>query len=321
MVRLTGVWKVYGAVRAVQGISLDIPAGQVVGILGPNGAGKTTTIRMIAGLLPPTAGNATLDGLDTITHSRAVRQRLGYLPESTPLYPEMRVEDYLIYRAALYGLTRRERRAAAGRVIDRCRLTDVRRRAIGRLSKGYRQRTGLAAALIHDPKVLILDEPTSGLDPAQVIETRGLIRDLAGQRTTLVVSHLLPEVERTCDRIVIFARGRIVADGDPAALVAAGAGPRVVIAEVNAAEPQLRAALAGVAGLASLRVSGAEGGWSRLAASFVPGTPGDPRESIARGCSGSGLIVRELRAQTGSLEELYIRLVEREQTTPAEAGA
>ncbi|MBN8646129.1 MAG: ABC transporter ATP-binding protein, partial [Planctomycetes bacterium] len=192
MIRLRQVEKRFADVRAVRGVTLDIERGQVVGVLGPNGAGKTTTIRMIAGLLPPSAGTVEVDGLDSVADSLAVRARLGYMPESSPLYPEMRVRSYLAYRAGLYAMRGRAAREAVERVIDRCRLGEARSRRIGTLSKGFRQRVGLAAAILHDPAVVILDEPTSGLDPAQVVEARELIRELSGRRTMLIVSHILP---------------------------------------------------------------------------------------------------------------------------------
>ncbi len=287
----------------MRGVSLEIPAGAVVGILGPNGAGKSTTIRMITGGIPPTRGSVHVDGMDAIADSRRVRRRLGYLPEANPLYPEMRVADYLAHRAGLYGLRGRERRAAVERALGRCWLSEVRRRRVGHLSKGFRQRVGLAAALVHDPPVLILDEPTSGLDPTQIAETRGLIRELAGDHTMLLVSHILPEVERTCDRIVIFSGGRIVADGTHAELLAAEEGSRRVHVElVDADDPE--ALLGGVAGVATVAPSG--GGHVVT----FRGEVGDGAERIGVACRAAGVALRELRAEAVTLETLYVRLAD-----------
>lgn len=220
MIEATDVNKFYGRFHAVRSLSFRISTGEVVGLLGPNGAGKTTTIRMISGFLPPTSGRIAVCGHDSVRDSLKARRQIGYLAESNPLYPEMRVLDYLTFRARLQGVRSRDRQRAISRVVERCWLADVARRRIGQLSKGYRQRVGLASALIHDPKVLMLDEPSNGLDPTQILETRKLIRDLAKDRTVLVSSHVLPEVERTCDRVIIIARGQVRADGQPARLLA-----------------------------------------------------------------------------------------------------
>lgn len=310
MISLSQVRKRFGRVEAVRGVSLEIPRGQVVGILGPNGAGKTTTIRMIAAAIPPTEGAVRVAGLDAVGESLAVRRRLGYMPESAPLYREMRVRSFLRYRAGLYGLTGRLRGEAVGRVVSQCRLEEVVDRRCGELSKGYRQRVSLASALVHEPEVLILDEPTSGLDPAQIAETRGLIRGLAGSRTMLIVSHILPEVERLCDRIVVFMRGEIRADGSPRD-VARQLRPRaeyVVEACVGSREPGEVLRMLGGAVLESEVV---DGDWRRCVASFSSGA-GDQREAIARALAGAGLVVRELRAGSATLEEAYLRLVAEE---------
>ncbi len=220
MIEATDVNKFYGRFQAVRSLSFRISEGEVVGLLGPNGAGKTTTIRMVTGFLPASSGRIEVCGKDTIRHSLAARRNIGYLPESNPLYPEMRVMDYLTFRARLHGVRASKRQQAIGRSIERCWLADVAKKRIGHLSKGYRQRVGLAAALIHDPRVIVLDEPSSGLDPTQILETRNLIRELAKDRTVLVSSHVLPEVERTCDRVIIIVRGEVRADGHPARLLA-----------------------------------------------------------------------------------------------------
>ena len=310
MIELDRVHKRFGRTHAVRGVRLDVPRGQVVGILGPNGAGKSTTIRMITALLPPTRGAVRVDGLDTLDHSRDVRARLGYLPESNPLHPEMPVRCYLAFRARLFGVARSARRAAIDRAIERCWLSDVARRPIGHLSKGYRQRVGLAAALLHDPPLLILDEPTTGLDPSQIAETRRLIRELAGDRTMLLVSHILPEVEKTCDRIVVFARGRIQADGAPETLLrSVSTGYLVEARPDEGAAPISAAALRAIEGVAGAEATPIDDGWTRL--TVTPGADRDLREPIARTCAAQRWIVRELRPETASLEAFYLRLLDR----------
>ncbi len=316
MISVQRASKRYGPVVAVDDVSIDVPKGQVVGILGPNGAGKTTTIRMIAGLLPPTAGRVLVDDHDAIAQTMDVRRRLGYLPESNPLYPEMRVRDYLAYRGRLFGLRGSALRNAANAAIERCWLSDVVRKRVAHLSKGYRQRVGLASALIHDPPVLILDEPTSGLDPAQIAETRNLIRDLAGERTMLIVSHILPEVEKTCDRIVIFARGRIRADGAPSDLIAQAAqkggdagGGWIVQVRGGADSTEPPKALKRIEHAKLLDCTPAGDGWLTCRLSARAGAA-DLGEVIGQACASANLVIRELRPDAVSLEQLYIRLIE-----------
>lgn len=321
MIRLHQVEKRFARVHAVRGVSLQIHAGQVVGVLGPNGAGKTTTIRMIAGLLPPSAGVVSVNGLDSVADSRGLRAQLGYMPESSPLYPEMKVASYLRYRAGLYAIRGRDRRNAVDRAIDRCHLAEALDRRIGTLSKGYRQRVGLASALLHDPPVVILDEPTSGLDPSQVVETRSLIRELSGKRTMLVVSHILPEVERTCDRIVVFARGKVRADGAPAELVSrhSGGGWRCTVEVRGADSAGVPGALASLTGVSRVEGTQTADAWTRCTLSFN-GVTDDPRPAIHAACVRAALEVRELRHATASLEEFYIRLIESADAEHAEAG-
>lgn len=211
-IRVEGLVKRFGPVVAVESVSFGIQPGEIVGLLGHNGAGKTTTMRMICGVLPPTAGSITVAGYDIVTHRRQAAASIGYLPESSPLYPEMRVREYLVFRARLYGVS--DPRSAIERSMERCGLETASSRLIGQLSRGFRQRVGLAAAILHDPAVLILDEATSGLDPLQVIEVRKLIEELSSDRTILISTHVLSEVEAICDRVVLFARGRVVAEGD-----------------------------------------------------------------------------------------------------------
>jgi ABC-2 type transport system ATP-binding protein len=213
VIHVSHLTKYYGDYAAISDVSFDVPGGQVVGFLGPNGAGKTTTMRILAGYLTATSGRATIAGLDVFWQPVAVRRRIGYMPENCPLYPEMRVAEYLTFRGGIKGLHGRDCRRRLDYVLRRCWLTDVRRQLIGTLSKGYRQRVGLADVLLHSPRVLILDEPTAGLDPGQIRETRKLIRELGQEHTILLSTHILSEVEVTCDQAIIINRGRVAAAG------------------------------------------------------------------------------------------------------------
>jgi len=240
MIEARGLSKRYGDLVAVDGVTFSVRPGEVVGFLGPNGAGKTTTMRMLTGFVPPTDGSATIAGHDIFTDPLAARRAVGYLPETPPLYPEMSVEDYVDYVARLKDVPRARRRGAVDRALERCGLAHVRRRVIGALSKGYRQRVGLAQAIVHDPAVLILDEPTVGLDPIQIREIRALIAELAaeggGKRTVILSTHILPEVEAICRRVLIISRGRKVVDQPLAELTAGGASLEEVFARVTAQE-------------------------------------------------------------------------------------
>ena len=314
MIEVTGLTKWYGPVRALEGVSFGVERGQVVGFLGPNGAGKSTTLRILTGYLPPTAGRATINGRDVSAGDAEARRLVGYLPENTPLYGEMRVEEYLHFRGRLFGMDRRRRRERIGVVVDRCGLVPVRRRVIARLSKGNRQRVGLAQAMLHDPPVLILDEPTAGLDPTQIGEVRRLIRELGEGHTVLLSSHILPEVERTADRAVVIAGGRIVADGTLAELrgkpTPTDGNPSAssVRVEVRCGAGELERVLRGmrgVKGVKGVRVEGLGGGWVR---GEVWGE-GDLREGVARAVMARGWGLRELTGGGGNgLEEMFVGL-------------
>src|SRR5450432_4261863 len=211
MIKVEGLTKRYARTLAVDNISFEVEKGQIVGFLGPNGAGKTTTMRVLTCFLPPTSGTASVAGFDVLENPMEVKKRIGYLPETPPVYPEMEVVEYLKFVGQLKGISSADINKKVSEVIGRCSLGDVSKKLIGKLSKGYRQRVGLAQAIIHNPDVLILDEPTSGLDPHQILETRDLIKGLAGEHTIILSTHILPEVEQICERVVIIAKGKLVA--------------------------------------------------------------------------------------------------------------
>ncbi|MBB6430884.1 ABC transporter ATP-binding protein [Algisphaera agarilytica] len=313
MVKAENLTKWYGPTLAVDALSLELEPGQIVGFLGPNGAGKSTTIRMLTGYLPPTSGRATLDGHDVLTHAADARRKLGYLPESNPLYPEMRVEEYLHFAGKLHNMPRNQRRDRIGHVAERCGLSHLRRRTIGRLSKGNKQRVGLAAALLHDPPVLVLDEPTSGLDPNQISQVRQLIRDLAGEHTVLLSSHILPEVQRVADRVVIIAQGKIVADGTVDELRErshAEDDRAPVHVEVRGTADAIKQALSGLEHVDTVEVATDPGqdGWCN--AWVVPHGRKDVRVAVAEALAAQQLLVREIRREAGTLEEFFVRVTD-----------
>ncbi|MEM7229563.1 MAG: ABC transporter ATP-binding protein [Planctomycetota bacterium] len=306
MIEAIGLTKRYGPVLAVNDLDFEVPAGRVTGLLGPNGAGKSTTIRMIVGSLTPTRGRLNVNGFDVQNQSLRARRCIGYLPENTPLYDEMRVIEYLRYRGRLFGMRRKYRTLAIEQVLRRCWLEDVRRRPISQLSKGYRQRVGLAAALLHKPPVLILDEPTTGLDPSQIRETRSLIRELAGEHTVLLSSHILPEVERTCDAIIMIARGEIRAEGTLDELRQRSA--RHTRYEIETDGENARQAIIKVAGVASVDEDRLNDRWRRLLVTADINAR-DLREPMARALASIGSLARSLRRLDASLEQLFVEVV------------
>jgi ABC-2 type transport system ATP-binding protein len=304
MIQVDNVTKFFGPVLAVDHVTFNISEGEIVGFLGPNGAGKTTTIRILTSFLPATYGAATIAGHDVMTDSIAARRHIGYLPESVPLYPEMRVEEYLAYRAKLKGVPRRDRPARIEYCLERCRVREVRRRLIGTLSKGYRQRVGLADALIHDPKILILDEPTVGLDPLQIRETLALIRELGRTHTVLLSTHILSEVEAICRRVIIIHSGRIGLDRELSKLELDAA---TVIVEARGPADEMAKTLRKVPGVTDLAHTALNDGIARLEIRAEPGQ--DPRERVAQAIAEHrwGLLRLDLRRRT--LEDLFVDVV------------
>jgi ABC-2 type transport system ATP-binding protein len=305
MVQVSHLTRRFGRTVAVRDVSFDISRGDVVGVLGPNGAGKTTTLRILTGFLPPSGGSVRVGGRDVERDPIGVRRRVGYLPEQCPLYPDMRVDEYLRYRAALKGVPARLVRRRVAEVKETCGLADTGRRVIGHLSKGYRQRVGMADALVHDPELLVLDEPTLGLDPSQIRQARDLIRELSARHTILLSSHILPEIEMTCRRVLILHRGRLLASDSTARLRGLLAGQVRVVAEVRAPEAEVRRALRELPGARLASVTAADA-WCRVVLDAEG--PGDLRPRIFETAAREGWSLRELRREQRSLEDVFLAL-------------
>ncbi|MBU6399269.1 MAG: ATP-binding cassette domain-containing protein [Verrucomicrobia bacterium] len=306
MIEVSELTKRYSGHTAVDRISFTVGRGEIVGLLGPNGAGKSTTMRILACFLSATSGSARVAGFDVFGQSREVRRRMGYMPENNPLHPEMRVREYLKFRARLKGLGFRATRARVGVVMEQCGLTEVGRKVIGQLSKGFRQRVGLADALVHEPELIILDEPTIGLDPNQIRAVRQLIKDLGQARTVLISTHILPEVEVMCSRVLIMHRGRILAADTPENLQAIMSDGGQVVAEVAAPLAALRASLEVLDGVEHWDISPAEGEYQRCALTARPGV--DLRPVLFELVRGQGWRLRELTSNRHSLEDIFVHM-------------
>jgi len=301
--------KRYGTVTAVDDVTFRVNKGEILGFLGPNGAGKTTTMRVLTGYMPATDGRAAVAGYDVFDHPIEAKRRTGYLPETPPLYPDMTVREYLHFVGKIKGVAPKDRAARVDQVMARTWVTDMANRACGKLSKGYRQRVGLAQALIHNPEVLILDEPTAGLDPKQINETRRLIKALAGDHTIILSTHILTEVEQTCQRVVIINKGRVVAEDTPENLTRRLRGSATMFVQVDgdrAAEAQ--AALARVDGVA--RVTSANDAGTAFEIESESGR--DVRRELARAVIGGGWGLLELRPMRLSLEDVFLSLTTEE---------
>jgi len=306
MITAKGLSRRYGDTLAVDDVSFEIARGEVAGFLGPNGAGKTTTLRMLSGFLPPTSGTAMLGGHDVCADPIEVRRRIGYLPENNPVYEDMEVAEYLEWTADLRGFSGRARTMRVRDSVESCGLGDVLSKPIGLLSKGFRQRTGLAAAILHDPEILLLDEPTSGLDPNQTHEVRQLIQSLKKEKTVLLSTHILPEVQASCDRVLIIRKGRIAASGSPADLIRAGGAARVRVKLRDAELSAVREGLKGLAGAADAEVEEAGG---ELDAWVAAGDRElDLREAVFRLAVKRRWTLLELRREEASLESVFREL-------------
>ena len=302
--------KRYDVVTALSDISFDVQPGEIMGFLGPNGAGKTTTLRLLTGMIAPTSGSVRIDGLDVADHSLEVRRRIGYLPEHVALYPELRVQEYLSYRAHIKGIPRKERSNRIQEALAQCTLTDVARHLIGRLSRGYRQRVALADCLLARPRILILDEPTVGLDPHQIRQTRELITTLGRTTTILLSTHILPEVEMTCHKVTIIDKGRIVAFDTPDGLRQRRTGIQVVRAQIRGDATAIQTALKQLAGVARVSLQGITDGVAALDVEASPDI--DVREVIFHLVVEHHWTLRELSVQQASLEDVFVQLTTHE---------
>ncbi len=312
MIEVENLTKEYGDFRAIDGITFSVEKGEILGFLGPNGAGKTTTMRILTCFFPPTSGTAKVAGFDCFTESLEVRKRIGYLPESVPLYLEMKVKDYLEFAAGLKGVDPREVDKKVTKVMGDCGIEQMAGRLIKELSKGYRQRVGLAQALVNDPEVLILDEPTIGLDPRQIIEIRKLIKELAGRRTVILSTHILPEVSMICKRVIIINRGRLVAVDTPDNLTARVQGARRVALGVRGPVEVVKERLEAIKGVKTVVIDGKrEDGSMGLTVEFEKGV--DPRADIPRVMVNNGWDLVEMKTQELSLEDIFIRLITKEE--------
>jgi ABC-2 type transport system ATP-binding protein len=306
MIEVANLTKRYAGHTAVADISFSVARGEIVGLLGPNGAGKSTTMRILACYLPATSGLVRVAGLDVFRESREVRRRIGYMPENNPLHHDMRVREYLKFRARLKGLTRKRSRERANVVMEQCGLTDVSRRIIGQLSKGYRQRVGLADALVHEPELIILDEPTIGLDPHQIRSVRQLIKSLAQSHTVLISTHILPEAEMTCNRMLILYEGKILAADTPENLQKLMASNSQVIVEIAAPPAELQECWAQMPGIEQFDISAAEGEYFRCA--LTPCDGQDVRARVFSLVRERGWTLRELTRSRHSLEDIYLQV-------------
>ncbi|MEH1931022.1 ABC transporter ATP-binding protein [Nostoc sp.] len=324
MIEVEHLSKIYGSTSAITDVTFSVEPGEILGLLGPNGAGKTTTMRILAGYLPATNGNARIAGYDVHENSLAVRQRIGYLPETPPLYPEMTVEGFLHFVARIKGVSAGDRPNKVTAAIERCNLEDKRRVIIRKLSKGYRQRVGIAQAIVHDPPAIILDEPTVGLDPRQIIEVRNLIKSLAGTHTIILSTHILPEVSMTCSRVAIINRGKVVATNTPENLMTqltGGSGYELEIEGEAALAKQVLQKVAGVSLIESMPTTGMHGHQPQENRAYlrVISQPGkEPGRDIVTTLVRAGFGLHELRRVNATLEDVFLQLTTEEKNFETE---
>jgi ABC-2 type transport system ATP-binding protein len=315
VIEVQNLTKRYGPFTAVDDVSFRAERGEILGFLGPNGAGKTTTMRILTGYMPPTEGTATVAGYDVLDRPIEAKRRTGYLPETPPLYPDMTVRDYLDFCARIKGVSRADRKSRVNTVMERTRIADMAKRHCAKLSKGYRQRVGLAQALLHNPDVLILDEPTAGLDPKQIIETRRLIKELGGDHTVVLSTHILPEVSQTCNRIVIINKGRVVAVDTPENLTARLRGSETMYVQVDASGADASGALSEIPGVT--RVTPGEARGTVVAYEIESETGRDVRRELSAAVVNRGWGLLELRPLRMSLEEIFLHLTTEDTAAPA----
>lgn len=315
MISVENLSKRYATKTAIDGMSFEVARGEILGFLGPNGAGKTSTMRIITGYMPASGGTVRVDGFDVADQPLEVRKRIGYLPENPPLYTDMTVADYLRFVAKIKGVKSTQMSDEVERVMRKVNITDVQGRIISKLSKGYKQRVGIAQALLNDPPVLVLDEPTIGLDPKQIHEVRELIKGLAGNHTVVLSTHILPEVEQTCHRVIIIDRGKIVAVDTPSNLRTQIQGGARVFVEVEGPKDDVIAAMTALTGVVEVRAVSGEGQRYRFQVESNPKE--DIRVALARMVVNKGWGLFELRAEIMSLEDIFIKLTTAEETAAA----
>jgi len=315
VIEVQGLVKDFGTTRAVNGVTFSVRPGEIMGLLGPNGSGKTTIMRVLTGFFPPSEGRVTIDGLDVEEHSLAVRERIGYLPENVVLYPDLSVRRFLTFCAEVKGIPTRQRPARLDEVMTACGLTEVASKLIGKLSKGYRQRVGIAQAVIHHPKVLVLDEPTVGLDPRQIVDIRSLIKSLGGSTTILLSTHILPEVSMTCERVIIIDYGRIIAEDTAEGLTRRLQGSHETRARVAGPRAAVLRALQSLPDLEDVREEPGTDGTVTVVVRSLRGD--DARRALAEIVVRSGWGLLEVRPLPMSLEDLFVRLVRSERDAAA----
>lgn len=313
MIKARNLEKKYGSFKALDKLSFQIKKGEIVGFLGPNGAGKTTTMKILTCFMPPSSGDVKVDGYDTVDNDLEVRRRIGYLPESAPLYVDMEVRDYLSFIAGMRNINRRDIKSKYDRVVEICGLSEKVKMPIGTLSKGYKQRVGLAQAMIHEPKILILDEPTSGLDPHQIVEIRTLIKEIGKLNTVLLSTHILPEVSATCDRVIIINRGKIVAEGQPEELIASAKVDEVVNVLIEGAQKSVLSSLTKSKKFDSVDWVKEEGKNLNLyRIKSDSKTKTDLRKTVFDEVVKNKFSIHEMNMQTKSLEDVFLNLTKEE---------
>ena len=308
MIKVSKLSKQYVERTAVNNISFEVESGEIVGFLGPNGAGKTTTIRMLTGYIPPTSGTASIGGHDVFSESIKARQKIGYMPENVPLYDDMRVREYLRFRAESKGLRGQEARQGVNEAVELCGSKQIRRQMISSLSKGYRQRVGLADALVNNPELLILDEPTNGLDPNQIPRFRELIKQLGIRHTILISTHILSEVEMTCNRVIILNEGKIIANGNPNDLSSELRSAHTISIELKTSEEIAKDLISAIPGIKKVNKEHQSGDWTHFNIRTEPDT--DVRESIVHLANTQKWPLREIRTQHATLEDAFVEITQ-----------
>jgi ABC-2 type transport system ATP-binding protein len=321
MIEVEHLSKIYGNTAAIEDVTFSVKSGEIMGFLGPNGAGKTTTMRILSGYLPATNGTARIAGIEVHENSMAVRQKIGYLPENPPLYPDMTVEGFLKFVAEIKGVPRRDRAKRVDYALDRCNLTDRRKTLIRKLSKGYKQRVGLAQAIVHDPPVIILDEPTIGLDPKQIIDVRNLIKGLAGDHTVILSTHILSEVSMTCNRVAIINQGKIVATGSPDILTKQLAQQTSYYIKTSGTFEQAQSVLSAITGVVGVELNAADEVQSdQVSLHVLSNSADDIGRELVNALVTQGLGLYEIRRSQTTLEDVFLEVTAQSKSTDTASG-